>query len=303
MSLGNARSLKVTYEGLFSQRPVEAPAREHPRWVRLAAPVVVIAVVLAVSAGIRVVAGDNPVLSLLAGAVIALGGAGVYALLARRLDGRPVTELDPRNAVGSLRTGTFLGLGLFTATLAVIALFGGYRTEGGVSVGGMLTLLGIMAGVAVTEEILFRGVIFRVLEELTGTRGALTISALLFGGLHLLNPGATVWGALAIAVEGGLMLGAVYASTRSLWLPIGIHFGWNFAESGLFGTTVSGNDDAPTGLVHGILSGPDALTGGAFGPESSFVAILICSIPTWVYLRRAARENLLRPRPRPTADN
>ncbi|MFJ9421458.1 lysostaphin resistance A-like protein [Streptomyces sp. NPDC101249] len=303
MSLGSAQSLRIRYEGLFAQTPVEAPAREYPRWVRLGAPVVIIAVVLAVAAGIRVVAGSNPVLSLLAGALIALGGAGVYAAVVRRLDGRPVTELAPGGAVRSLRTGTVVGLGLFTATLAVIVLFGGYRTEGGVSVGGMLTLLGIMAGVAVTEELLFRGVVFGALEELTGTRGALTISALLFGGLHLLNPGATVWGALAIAVEGGLMLGAVYAATRSLWLPIGIHFGWNFAESGLFGTTVSGNDDAPTGLVHGILSGPDALTGGTFGPESSFVAILICSIPTWIYLRRAARAGLLRPRGKTTPTN
>jgi membrane protease YdiL (CAAX protease family) len=180
-----------------------------------------------------------------------------------------------------------------TATITVIALFGGYDTEGGASVGGALTVLGLMAAIAVTEELLFRGVVFRLVEELTGTWGALLISTLLFGALHLVNPDATVWGALAIAVEAGLMLGAAYAATRTLWLPIGLHFGWNFAESGIFGTTVSGSDGTPEGLFHGELSGPSVLTGGSFGPEASIVAVLVCAIPTIVFLRVAKRRGRL----------
>ncbi|WP_314221778.1 CPBP family intramembrane glutamic endopeptidase [Streptomyces zaehneri] len=301
MPLISARPLKSTLRELFAQEPFAVARRVRPAGVRLVAMAVLFVAVTALAAGTRSAAGDNPLLSLLFGAaVVALALAG-YAAAVRALEQRPVSELDPTKAASGLRTGTLVGLGLFTATLAIVALFGGYGTEGGVSVGGAVTVLGAMAGVAVTEELLFRGVVFRLLEELTGTRGALTISAVLFGALHLVNPDATVWGALAIAVEGGLMLGAAYAATRSLWLPIGLHLGWNFAESGIYGTTVSGNEDGPAGLLHGVLSGPDALTGGSFGPEAGIAAILVCAVPTVVFLRAAGRRGHLRPRRRSTA--
>lgn len=105
-----------------------------------------------------------------------------------------------------------------------------------------------------------------------------------------------MWGALAIAIEAGLMLGAAYAATRTLWLPIGLHFGWNFALSGIFGVTVSGNEDMPAGLLHGVLSGPEAITGGGFGPEAGIFAILVCVIPAVVFLRTAKRQGRLHPR-------
>ena len=72
----------------------------------------------------------------------------------------------------------------------------------------------------------------------------------------------------------GVLLAAVFMLTRRLWMVIGVHTAWNFAEGGIFGASVSG------GEAHGILAshfhGPDVLTGGAFGPEASIVAVLIC---------------------------
>ncbi|MFD9321186.1 CPBP family intramembrane glutamic endopeptidase [Streptomyces sp. NPDC060053] len=300
MALNNARPLKSTLKDLFSQEPFVVSRRVRPAGVRLVAMVVLFVAVTSLAAGARAVAGDDPLLSLLFGAAVVALALTSYAAVVRALEQRPVSELDTTTAASGLRTGTLVGLGLFTATIAIVALFGGYGTKGGVSVGGAVTVFGTMAGVAVTEELLFRGVVFRLLEELTGTRGALTISALLFGVLHLVNPDATVWGALAIAVEGGLMLGAAYVATRSLWLPIGLHLGWNFAESGIYGTTVSGNEDAPAGLLQGVLSGPDALTGGSFGPEAGVAAILVCVVPTVVFLRAAGRRGGFRTRRRST---
>ncbi|MFE7931934.1 CPBP family intramembrane glutamic endopeptidase [Streptomyces sp. NPDC057456] len=277
----------------FSQSPFEPTRRVWPAGVRLAVMVVLFILVTGLAAGMRSIAGDNPVLSLLFGAVAAAIALTVYAAAVRFLEQRPVSELDTADAAYGLRRGTLVGLGLFAATLALIALFGGYDTKGGVSVAGAFTILGMMAGIAVVEEILFRGIVFRLIEQLTGTRGALAISGVLFGALHLVNPGATVWGALAIAIEAGLMLGAAYAATRTLWLPIGLHLGWNFALSGIFGVTVSGNEDMPAGLLHGVLSGPTAITGGDFGPEASVFAILVCTIPTVMFLRSAKRSGHL----------
>ena len=66
-----------------------------------------------------------------------------------------------------------------------------------------------------------------------------------------------------IVLEAGVLLGLAYAATRSLWLPIGLHFGWNFTEGGIFGASVSGR--AYHGMFKFSLSGSDILTGGAFG--------------------------------------
>ncbi|MFD9395284.1 CPBP family intramembrane glutamic endopeptidase [Streptomyces sp. NPDC060000] len=292
MSLWNAQAARWV-QHQFSQSPFEPTRRVWPAGVRLGVMVVLFVLVTGVAAGMRGVAGDNPVLSLLAGAASVVLALTVYAAAVRILEQRPASELADTEAKSGLRTGISVGLGMFVATLALIALFGGYSTEGGVSVGGAVTVFGMMAGIAVVEELLFRGIVFRLVEDLAGTRGALALSGLLFGALHLVNSGATVWGALAIAIEAGLMLGAAYAATRTLWLPIGLHFGWNFALSGIFGVTVSGNDDMPVGLLHGVLSGPDAITGGGFGPEASIFAILVCTIPTVMFLRTAKRRGRL----------
>lgn len=297
MSFRSAQALS-SLKNLFSQVPFTGSPRVRPAWVRLVVMAVLFLVVISLAAGTRAVAGDNPVLSLLAGAVVVLGGLAIYAKCVRVLEQRPVSELDPAVAGSTVRHGTLVGLVLFALTLAVIALFGGYRTEGGVSVSSALAVFGTMAGVALTEELLFRGVVFRLLEEITGTWGALITSGLLFGGIHLVNSYATLWGALAIAIEAGLMLGAAYVATRTLWLPIGLHLGWNFAEGGLFGVSASGSADGQAGLLHGVLSGPDALTGGSFGPEASVVAIFVCSVPTVVFLRLAKKRGRLRPRRR-----
>jgi hypothetical protein len=71
-----------------------------------------------------------------------------------------------------------------------------------------------------------------------------------------------------------VLLAAAYAFTRRLWLPIGIHFAWNFTQGGVFGVAVSGNDIP--GLLQGRLSGPVWLSGGAFGAEASVVAVVLC---------------------------
>jgi membrane protease YdiL (CAAX protease family) len=186
-------------------------------------------------------------------------------------------------------------------TVGLIAMFGGYRVSGFGSVFGSLAIFGTMAAVATVEELLFRGIVFRLVEELVGTRGALVASSLLFGLLHLVNPGATLWGALAIAVEAGLMLGAAYAAMRSLWPAIGIHLGWNFVEAGIFGATVSGSDHGPAGLLTASLPGPAALTGGGFGPEASLLALVVCTVPTVLFLRIARRRGLVYRRRRAAA--
>ena len=98
---------------------------------------------------------------------------------------------------------------------------------------------GALAGSVVSgavEEILFRGVLFRNLEDLIGTWAALAASAAFFGLLHISNPHSSAWAATAIAIEAGVLLAAAFILTRRLWLVMGIHFAWNFTQGGSSGS-------------------------------------------------------------------
>ncbi len=274
----------------------EGDARRGPRWaastwVRLPAFFVPMLAVDSISASITGAASGTALGGLITGVVTGGLGLAAYTGLVRYLEGRRPRELALAQAPPQLRRGLLIGLGLFCAVIGLIAMTGGYLVHGWGSIGGALATLGLMTCAAVAEELAFRGALFRVLEEKAGTYGALAFSGLVFGGLHLVNKDATIWGGLAIAVEAGLMLGAAYAATRSLWFAIGIHLAWNFAEQGIFGTAESGAGTGTGGLLHASVSGPAILTGGIFGPEASIFAILVCSVPTVLFLRAASRRN------------
>jgi uncharacterized protein len=130
--------------------------------------------------------------------------------------------------------------------------------------------------VAIPEEILLRGIVFRITEEKWGSTIALIISGVIFGGLHLINPHVTLVSVLCITVV-GVLLGAAYMYYRNLWVPIAIHFAWNFTQNGIFGAITSGNEKTSS-LLTTSITGPEILTGGQFGPEGSVQAFLFCLI-------------------------
>lgn len=138
-------------------------------------------------------------------------------------------------------------------------------------------------GVAVGEEMIFRGVVFRMIDERCNTTVALIVSALLFGFIHLPNDGATWWSSLAIAIEAGLMLAVAYKWSGTLWLPIGIHWTWNYVQGNIYGVAVSGSY-LGNSVMSASFSGPDIITGGAFGAEASIIAVILGVIITVVFL-------------------
>lgn len=256
--------------------------------------VVVAAVAFAGNQAVAAVAG-NPWLTLVLGTATAVLAVLAYAWVVRRTERRAPAEIARDGAVGATGRGLLIGLAMCGAVIANIAFLGGYRIDGFGSLTGAAALFGFMAAAAVTEELLFRGVLFRIVEQRTGTWIALALTGAVFGLAHLPNPNATAWGATAIAIEAGFMLAAAYAATRTLWLPIGLHFGWNFALAGVFSAEVSGNDTA-AGLLDATLSGPTWLTGGGFGPEGSVYAVAAGAALTVVFLWLARRRGHIVPR-------
>ncbi|NEA89040.1 CPBP family intramembrane metalloprotease [Streptomyces sp. SID7958] len=248
-----------------------------------------IVVVYALSGAAVNAVRDNEWLTLVLGLASAALIVLVYAWVVRRTEHRPATDVARKGAASRTAWGILIGGGMFTAVIVNLYTSGHYDIDGLGSVTGAVGLLGFMAAAAATEEVVYRGVLFRIVEEHIGTYAAMGLTGVVFGLSHLFNENATLWGALAIAIEAGFMLAAVYAATRSLWLAIGVHFGWNFAAAGVFSTEVSGNG-ASEGLLDATTSGPELLTGGAFGPEGSVYSVGFGVMLTLVFLWLAHRR-------------
>ncbi len=230
----------------------------------------------------------SPIIDYAVTGLLCLGLVGLYALLVRLFERRWPTEARP--APGLALLGLAIGFGLFCAVYAVLSVmgvahFGGINGFAGI---GTVFLMALISGFG--EELVFRGVVFRVLEDSLGTTLALVLSAALFGLMHGANPGATAVSTLAIAVEAGGLLAAAYVWSRSLWLVIGLHCAWNFTEGGVFGAAVSGG--AMKGVLNFPLSAkaPILLTGGQFGPEASVVAMIICTSLAAVFVVLAVKR-------------
>lgn len=133
--------------------------------------------------------------------------------------------------------------------------------------------------VAWGEELLFRGYLFQTLAEGTNRLIAVGAFALFFAFIHKSNPNATTFSLVNIAFA-GVWLSAAYLKTRGLWLPIGLHFSWNYFQNNVFSFPVSGMQMADRQL--GVLTdkGPAWLTGGSFGPEGGALTTVLLIVST-----------------------
>ncbi|HET7724094.1 MAG TPA: CPBP family intramembrane glutamic endopeptidase [Propionibacteriaceae bacterium] len=270
--------------------PADEPLRTWPpvrRWrfspgVRLLAFVVAVALVVGVLVGGALLVDPRLLRSWLlvrlAELVAVVAGFAGLMVVERR---RPV-ELALRRWTGLL-WGLLLGTVLCSVVIGILAALGSYRVLGinaGYQFWPALVSTGLVAAVA--EELAFRGVLFRLAEDVLGTWASLALSAVVFGLSHLGNPDATLWGAVAIALEAGLLFAALYAVTRSLWWTMGLHFAWNIVEGPVYGSVVSGSGGA-SGFLRAQFTGPDWLTGGSFGIEGSVLTVaLLTAVGVWL---------------------
>jgi uncharacterized protein len=216
-----------------------------------------------------------------------------YRTLVASLEKRTPQELSVQGMGFYLALGGLIGLSLFASVYLIFWIMGALNLEGFGDTSYLLSAVALSITAAVAEEIVLRGVLFRLIEEKLGTAVALLISAGLFGLLHLANRGATMTSAASVALEAGILLGLAFAATRKLWFPIGLHFGWNFAEGGIFGAAVSGR--AGHGLIHATLTGSSLVTGGAFGPEQSIVAVGVSFLGSTIFLMIAMKMGRIKP--------
>ncbi|QSB27205.1 CPBP family intramembrane glutamic endopeptidase [Flavobacterium sp. CLA17] len=212
-----------------------------------------------------------------------------YILFFTYYEKRAVTELSSKRLALNLITGTLIGFVLQALTILVIYISGGFSIVAVNPVSFILIPLTVAFTIAIIEEILVRGIVFSIIEEKLGTYIALSISAVLFGALHMANPNSTLLSGVCITFA-GFLLGAAFVYSRNLWFPIALHFAWNFTQSGIFGAITSGNEKTKS-LLESKIQGSVLLTGGEFGPEGSIQATLFCLIAAIVLLALSHKEN------------
>jgi uncharacterized protein len=260
--------------------------------VLVLAAVAVVQVVVKLLKGVLSLGGALPALYYLAYLLASvLVCYFVYRAYVRLVEKRPIGALSGTGAPRELGIGVAIGLGLVAVVVGTLWALGYYRIAGTNALVAVFVLLANDGAGAFVEEVVLRGIVFRITEERLGTWVALAISVVLFALLHLASPNATVTSTVVVGVEGGVLLSSAYVLTRRLWLAIGIHFGWDFSQDAIFGV---GN--GAKGLVEGDLSGPALLSGGSAGIEGSVVSLLLCAgVGAYLLVRAGQQGNLLAP--------
>jgi membrane protease YdiL (CAAX protease family) len=221
----------------------------------------------------------------LLGAVI---GCLSYAFCVTRIEKRAVSELGLKGALGEYGAGFVLGGLMVCVSVASIAALGGLRALSLAPSSIIILPLLMHITVGLIEEMMLRGIFFRVVQESVGSWLALLASGLVFGGMHLINDNTSVLGIANIAAA-GVFFAAAFMLTGRLWLCAALHAGWNFVQDGVFSLAVSGHE-VKNGLLTTQLSGPDWLTGGAFGIEGSAVDLVLVVLASAAMVLLAQRR-------------
>lgn len=218
-----------------------------------------------------------------------------YIFIFKIYDKRSIQELSGAKFITNSIPGFVIGIALQSLFILLIYLFATFTV---VKINHVSTLVaplafGLSAGFV--AEIIMIGIVFRLLEQQTGTVIALLIFIILFVILHINVKGATLVSVGATAMQAGFMLPAAYVFSRSLWLPVFLHFGWDFAEPGIFGG-INPSTSLTQGLLTSKIEGNSLLTGGMNGPQDSLSSLLICLLLGIIFLLLAKRkENLVQP--------
>jgi len=234
----------------------------------------------------------NQILTSVVQVIAAFLGLTFYV---RLIEKRKLIELNFKAFFKEFSIGFGIGVVLISLVVACMYFSGVLQFTAFNGYHNMFNFFGAWITAAFIEEFIFRGIIFKLTEEALGTFVALVIQAALFGFVHYSNPNAGLLPALAISVEAGILLAAIYLLTRRLWMAIGMHFSWNWMQGSIYDIQVSGHE--LQGVFESSVSGPALLSGGEFGAEASIFAIVICTFTGFALLFKALKmpNNIVQP--------
>ncbi len=233
--------------------------------------------------------GHTEVFYLLVALIQCILAVWCYILMYRYFEKRQITELSSASFLKNAIPGFLTGIALQSLIVLVLYLAGGYVITRINPASFMVPAFTTALTAGFVAEIIIRGILFRLVEEKLGTAITIGIMMLLFMVMHLGSEGSTVLSVLAVSMQAGFLLSAVYILTRNLWFPIFLHFAWDFAEPGIFGAINPGNSIEKS-LFTCQVSGPDIFTGGPLGPVNSIQSLLLCLLAGMFFLGLARRR-------------
>ena len=262
---------------------------------------------------VRAILGSLPKTSRLQFGIVAFASTVAVWLVAKFIDKRPLPSFGlkfDRYALLDVLSGIFNSALVMAAMYFLLEALGLIEFQeftwwnnpeniaigiGPIAWSSILAVFLTLTAVAWWEELVFRGYLFQNLVEGLNIWWAILINSVVFGFIHHMNPNATLLSSLIIVAITPQLIYA-YLKTGQLWLPIGLHLGWNFFQASVFGFAASGQKD-PSLIVQTPV-GPDWLSGGAFGAEGSvlILPILFASfflIHFWVNKTRHPDQMLL----------
>ena len=218
----------------------------------------------------------------------------VYIFLFSWYEKRKITELSYSSFGNNANLGFFSGFLLQSSFIFVIYIAGGYTINQVNPFSYMIPSFAMALTAGFVAEIIIIGIVFRLFEKQFGTAVAIITMILLFIIAHSGVKDGNIVSLLATSIVAGLLLPAAYVFSRNLWLPIFLHFAWDFTEPGIYGA-INPSISITKSLFDSRISGPRLLTGGPLGPQNSIQALIICLVMSTILLRLAARKNNIIP--------
>ena len=213
-----------------------------------------------------------------------------YVFVFRLYEQRKIKELSVASLGKNAIIGFATGLILQSFFILIIFIFGKYSIVHKNPVSFFIPSFAAAFTAGFVAEILIVGIFFRLAEENLGTLNTLVISFILFAVMHVSAEGATTLSVLSTAMQAGVLLPAVFIYSRNLWIPIFLHFAWDFAEPGIFGGINPGMS-IDKSLFTSTISGASFLTGGQTGPQNSIQSLVCCSLVALIVLGMAKQKN------------
>jgi membrane protease YdiL (CAAX protease family) len=204
---------------------------------------------------------------------------------------RPGSKVFSFGLMITNKTSKDILLGLIISLLSmIIVLLVGVVFNSAVIVGSecgfsrFLTMTLFILISAISEELIFRGIVFQAIYEKFGTLTAILISCMFFALGHIFNPNLG-WISMLNLVIGGVLMGFMYIQTKSLWLVISFHFSWNWFQAIFLGSPISGKSFGMSLLSINFYNLPKIIFGGAFGVEGGLLATILLIYITYFIVR------------------
>lgn len=214
-----------------------------------------------------------------------------YYVVFRFYEKRKITEISSNSLITELLSGFAFGFAVISLVILILYSLGYYLVLDISNYAFFLAPLSTLVAAALIEELFFRAILYRSLENWLGTFIALFIMSFLFELPHTFNENSTLL-SFILGVLFGFAHGIMFTYTGRIWLPFGFHLGWNFAQP-FYGSNLSGLENLGS-IIKATFDGPKLLTGTSYGIEDSIFSIIFLIIICTVFLLLSIKEGKIK---------